>query len=276
MTVSADHVQALEIELLLEGIYRCWGYDYRDYARPSLRRRIQQIMEAEKVPTISALQDRILHDSACMERFVQTLSVSVTAMFRDPDFYQAFRHTAIPHLRTWPFIRIWIAGCSTGEEVYSTAIVLMEEKILDRCLIYATDISGAVLDKAKAGIYPLAAMQEYTANYQQGGGNGDFSSYYRADHQNAIFRQSLRDKIVFSQHNLATDASFNEFNMILCRNVMIYFDKPLQERVHALFRDSLCDFGLLALGKKESLNFSTYADCYEEMVRGMRLYKRKK
>jgi len=200
----------------------------------------------------------------------------VTAMFRDPKFFVAFRRHAIPVLRTYPFLRIWHAGCSTGEEAYSMAIVLEEEGLLDRARIYATDINEVALQRARAGLLPLARMQEYTHNYLRAGGSRSFCEYYTADERGALLRPSLGERIVFAQHNLATDASFSEFNVVLCRNVLIYFNRALQQRVHALFYDSLVMLGLLALGSKESLKFTPYDGCYELVCRPGKIYRKVK
>ena len=221
-------LERIEIELLLEGVYRHYGFDFRSYAYASIRRRLWKRIEAEQLSSISELQALVLHDTSAMERLLLDLSVSVTAMFRDPGFYQVFRHEVVPLLRTYPFIRVWHAGCSTGEEVYSTAIVLEEEGLLDRTRVYATDINEVVLQRAKAGIFPLDRMQEYTDNYMRAGGKKSFSEYYTAKYGGALFDQSLTKNVVFSQHNLVTDRSFSEFNVVLCRNVLIYFDKTLQ------------------------------------------------
>ncbi|MBW4470459.1 MAG: protein-glutamate O-methyltransferase CheR [Stenomitos rutilans HA7619-LM2] len=269
-----SNLEDIEVQLLLEGVYRYYGFDFRDYAPSSLRRRIRKILSAEALPTISTLQDRLLHDSACLERFLLGLTVNVTSMFRDPSFFVAFREKVVPLLRTYPFIRIWHAGCSTGQEVYSMAILLQEEGLYHRCRLYATDTNELVLQKAKQGIYPIELMQEYTQLYLKAGGLRSFSEYYTAGYGNAIFRSSLKENIVFSQHNLATDSSFNEFNVILCRNVLIYFNRTLQQRVHQLFYDSLCSFGVLGLGRRESLKLSPYEPHYEEIVKGERLYRR--
>jgi chemotaxis protein methyltransferase CheR len=241
---------------------------------PSMRRRIWKRIYAEGLSTVSGLIEKVLHDSTCMERLLLDLSINTTAMFRDPTFYLAFRQKVVPMLRTYPFTRIWHAGCSTGEEVYSMAILLQEEGLYDRCRIYATDINEAVLQKAKAGIYPISSMQENTANYIAGGGTGTFSQYYTARYDHAIFRPALRENVVFAQHNLVTDASFNHFNAILCRNVLIYFNNVLQERVQKLFLDSLEMFGILGLGKKESVRFTGVVDNYEEVDREERIYRR--
>lgn len=269
------HLEDIEIQLLLEGIYRYYGYDFRNYALSSLKRRIRNFLSAEGFSSISALQEHVLHDRVCLERFLVGLTVNVTAMFRDPSFFLTFRTQVVPLLRTYPFIRIWHAGCSTGEEVYSMAILLQEEGLYHRCRIYATDANEAVLQKAKSGIFTLKQMQTYTQLYLKAGGERAFSEYYTAAYDNAIFRSSLRENIVFSQHNLATDGSFNEFHVICCRNVLIYFDRVLQKRVHDLFYNSLCTFGVLGLGRQESIRFTPHADHYEELSAKEKLYRRR-
>ena len=231
-------------------------------------------METEGLSSVSALQDLVLHDATALERLLLDLSVSVTSMFRDPGFYQVFRNEVVPLLRTYPFIRLWHAGCSTGEEVYSTAIVLEEEGLLDRARIYATDINDNVLQRARAGIFPLERMQEYTENYIRAGGKRSFSVYYTAKYDGALFSPALTRNTVFAQHNLVTDRSFSEFNVIFCRNVLIYFDRDLQNRLHSLFYESLVTFGLLALGSKESLRFSQYEDCYERLDAREKIYRK--
>jgi len=273
--VSYDpDLERVEIALLLEGVFRHYGFDFRSYAYASIRRRLWKRVEAEGLRSISELQALVLHDSTAMDRLLLDLSISVTAMFRDPDFYRVFRQDVVPLLRTYPFIRIWHAGCSTGEEVYSAAIVLEEEGLLDRARIYATDINGNVLKQAKAGIFSLTRMQEYTENYIRAGGTRSFSEYYTAMYDGALFSPSLTRNTVFSQHNLVTDRSFSEFHMVFCRNVLIYFDRALQDRVHSLFYDSLVMFGVLALGSKESLRFSQYEDCYEMLHVKERIYRK--
>jgi chemotaxis protein methyltransferase CheR len=239
-----------------------------------MRRRIANIMKREEVSTISALQDRVLHDRAAWDRFLNGISVNVSAMFRDPGFFLGFRQHAIPILRTYPFIRIWQAGCSLGEEVYSLAILLEEEGLYDRALIYATDINEVSLRQAREAIYPAELMQKYTQNYLHAGGQRSFSEYYTARYDFAILRPTLQRNIVFSQHNLVSDAPFNEFNVILCRNVMIYFNRGLQERTHNLFHDSLAKFGILGLGSRESLRFMPHEHLYEPLVPGEKLYRR--
>src|SRR5688500_9238312 len=267
-------LEMIEIQLLTEGIYRHYGFDFRDYSVPSLRRRIWKRIYAEGLSTVSGLLEKVLHDPSCMERLLLDLSINTTAMFRDPSFYLAFRQKVVPTLRTYPFVRIWHAGCSTGEEVYSMAILLQEEGIYDRCRVYATDINEAVLQKAKAGIFPISTMQENTSNYIAGGGTGTFSDYYTARYDYAIFRPSLRENVVFAQHNLVTDASFNHFNVIFCRNVLIYFNTVLQDRVQELFLQSMEMFGVLGLGRKESIKFTTVVDSYETLDSDEKLYRR--
>jgi chemotaxis protein methyltransferase CheR len=274
LLTEKSELEEIELELLLQGLYRVYGFDFRDYSRPSIRRRLLELMHAEKLETISAFQDRLLHDSACVGRLLLGLSVHATAMFRDPTFYQTFRGKVVPLLKTYPTVQIWVAGCSTGEEVYSLAILLREEGIYEKCRIYATDISQAVLRKAKDGIFPLARMRDYTNNYHLAGGIHEFSDYYTARYDRVIFSPSLNNNIVFSEHNLATDGSFNEFQVILCRNVMIYFNKNLQERVHNLLYNSLSMFGIFGLGNKESLRFTPRAGSYEHLNDHDKLYRK--
>ena len=269
-----DDVDEIELALLLEGVYRRYGFDFREYAPASLRRRVWRRVHAEGLSTVSALQDKLLHDPACMERLLLDLSINVTAMFRDPTFYIRFREKVVPLLRTYPFTRIWVAGCSTGEEVYSLAILLHEAELYDRTRIYATDINESVLDRARSGVFPLDKMREYTENYIKAGGQRAFSEYYLAKYDDAQFQRSLVDNVVFAQHNLVSDRSFNEFNVIVCRNVMIYFDRALQDKVHRLFYESLMTFGVLALGAKESIRFSPFEERYEELDANERLFKK--
>jgi chemotaxis protein methyltransferase CheR len=273
LAYDAD-LERLEVELLLEGVYRHYGFDFRSYAYASIRRRLWKRVEGEGLTSISELQARILHDPDAMERLLLDLSVNVTAMFRDPTFYKEFRERVVPLLRTYPFIRIWHAGCSTGEEVFSMAILLEEEGLYDRARLYATDINDVVLQRARQGIFPLDRMQEYTENYLRAGGTRSFSEYYTAKYDGALFTPALTRNIVFSQHNLVTDRSFSEFHVIFCRNVLIYFDRTLQNRVHSLFYDSLVMFGVLALGSKESLKFSKYEPCYEKLSVSEKLYRK--
>jgi chemotaxis protein methyltransferase CheR len=267
-------LERLEVELLLEAVYRHYGFDFRTYAYASLRRRVWKRIQAERLDTVSDLQAAVLHDPAALERLLDDLSVNVTAMFRDPNFFLAFREKVVPMLRTYPFFRIWHAGCSTGEEVYSMAILLEEEGLYDRARVYATDMNERVLRQARAGIFPLDRMQEYTDNYIKAGGRRSFSEYYTAGYDGALFHPALLRNVVFAQHNLVTDRSFSEFNAILCRNVLIYFDKSLQTRVHRLFYDSLATFGVLALGGKETLRFSAFEDCFDAVAPAEKVYRK--
>lgn len=274
---SDDHEarERLEIELLLEAIQRAYGYDFRGYALASLRRRLWHRVYGESLATISGLQERILHDPSCMDRLLRDLSINVTEMFRDPGFHRALRERVFPILRTHPFIRVWNAGCSTGEEIYSLAIALHEEGLLERTRIYATDINDAALKRARSGVFPLERMQRYTENYLRAGGTEAFSTYYAADGDSARFDPSLGAGIVVAQHNLVTDGSFNEFHLIVCRNVMIYFGSALQEEVLQLFGDSMTRHGILALGRKESIRRSRHAADYESLDEAEKIFRRR-
>jgi chemotaxis protein methyltransferase CheR len=267
-------LEQVETELLLEAIYRHYGFDFRAYAYASITRRIWKRARAEGLSTISALQERVLHDRQVMERLLLDLSVTVSAMFRDPSFFLALRERVIPLLESLPFVRVWHAGCSTGEEVYSMAILLEEEGLYDRCRLYATDINEVALQQARAGIFPLGRMKEYTSNYLQAGGSRSFSEYYTARYDGALFDPALSRNMVFAQHNLVVDGSFNEFDLILCRNVLIYFGRELQERVHGLFHGCLPRLGLLALGTKESIHTSRFEECYEVLDPRDKIYRR--
>lgn len=270
-----DTLEDLEASLLLEAIHAYYGFDFRQYSPASLRRRLHKRMADEGLSSLSLLQDRVLRDEAAMERLLLDLSINVTAMFRDPGFYAAFREHVVPLLRTYPYFRIWHAGCSTGEEVYSMAILLHEEGLLDRARIYATDMNEAVLERARSGIFPVDQMKDHTTNYVRAGGTAAFSDYYLARYDGALFHRWLRENIVFARHNLATDGPFNEFHVVVCRNVMIYFDGDLQNRVHDLFHDSLARRGVLALGSKENIRFTSAEDRYDELDRTWKLYRRR-
>lgn len=270
----AIQIEEIEVSLLVEAIYQRWGYDFREYAPASLKRRIRRIVELEKLSSISVLQERVLRDSECMQRFLDQLVVSVTSMFRDPGFYLAFRTVVVPLLKDRPSLRIWHAGCASGQEVYSMAILLHEEGLLDRTRIYATDVDQAALDRAKEGIYRLDLMKEYTENYQAAGGKAAFSEYYHAGHGHVVLRKDLSKNIVWAQHNLATDASFNEFHLIACRNVLIYFNAKLQNRVHSLLYESLVEGGVLVLGRQESLRLTPLESNYLVLDRREKIYQR--
>ena len=284
MAVQIDHqpespegrldTETLELQLLLEGVYRQYGFDFREYAPASLKRRVWRRVHAEHAGSIIGLLEQVLHDSEVMERLLLDLSINVTSMFRDPSFYAAFRAQVVPMLRTYPFTRIWVAGCSTGEEVYSLSILLDEEDLYDRTRIYATDINEAVLERARQGVFPLEKMKEYTENYIRAGGKRSFSEYYLAKYEGALFERRFTENIVWAPHNLVQDRSFNTFNVILCRNVMIYFDRALQGRVHQLFYDSLERLGVLALGHKESIRFTGIESSYEVLNASEKLYRK--
>jgi len=267
-------IAEIELDLLLESIRRVRDFDFRGYSRTSLRRRLVQRMGAEGVQTLSGLMERALHDPACMDRVVRAMSVNVTAMFRNPAFYRAFRTRVVPRLQTYPYIRLWVAGCATGEEAYSLAIVLCEEGLYERARIYATDINHFALEQAQAGVIPIDRMRDYTENYISSGGRHSFVEYYAANSSTARMRRFVLRNIVFAQHNLATDGSFNEFNAVVCRNVLIYFERDLRSRVHGLVRDSLSRFGVLALGERESLRFTPVEHSYEEIDHPARLYRK--
>lgn len=271
---GTDEVERVEIDLLVEGMFRHYGLDFRNYSPASLTRRIRNAVRQEGLTTVSGLQEKILHDPGAMERLLLALTVNATALFRDPHFYAAFREKVVPFLRTYPFIRFWHAGCSTGEEVYSMAILLEEEGLYEKCRLYATDLNEVVLQKAKESIFSLALMKEYTSNYQKSGGQRSFSEYYTAAYDHALMAPSLKRNIVFAQHNLATDGPFNEFNVILCRNVMIYFNRTLQARVHNLLFDSLIRFGVLCLGDKESTQLTPHEHDYEALDSDRKIYRR--
>lgn len=258
----------------MEAVYRRYGYDFRAYSPSSLRRRIRERVRAEGAKTVSGLKEKVLHDSSCMERLLAALSINVSAMFRDPALYRGFRERVVPLLRTYPFIRIWHAGCSTGEEVYSMAILLQEEGLYERTRLYATDMNETVLRVAREGIYPLASMKQYTSNYIEAGGKAAFSDYYTASYGNAMLRQGLKKNIVLAHHNLVTDGVFNEFHVIVCRNVLIYFNSQLQTRVHGLFMQSLVRRGFLCLGSKESMRYSGFESAYAEYDLPNKIYRR--
>lgn len=268
-------LEDIETAALLDVIHRRYGFDFRGYAPASLRRRVRRRLREERLGTISALQERVLHEPEALRRLVSDLSISVTSMFRDPKFFLAFRERVCPLLATYPFTRIWNAGSSSGEETYSLAIVLVEEGLYDRCRIYATDLNDAVLDRARSGVFPLEKMQEYTQNYIAAGGKRAFSEYYVADSDGARFDEALAKNVVFAQHNLASDRSFNEFHAIVCRNVLIYFDRELQDRVYRLFDASLVRLGVLAIGERETIRFSSISDRYDDLDRTEKLYRKR-
>lgn len=262
--MELDIVKNDEMEMLLNDIFHLYGYDFTQYSKASLKRRLNRICMLDKFASFAELRYRLIHDGSYMARFIEEITVNVTEMFRDPHFYGTLRHHILPILRTYPFIRIWVAGCSTGEEAYSLAILLKEANLFDKTLIYATDINPNVLEKASKGIFSLNHMKQYSRNYILSGGEQDFSSYYVSMYDVAKFHSDLSSKMIFSTHNLVSDSSFNEFQLILCRNVLIYFDKDLQNKVFKLFNDSLQPLGFLALGSKETLRFSDVEYQYKQ------------
>jgi chemotaxis protein methyltransferase CheR len=265
----------IELPLLLEAIHLKYNYDFRRYAISSLKRRLQQALEHFGCSSLSALQERVLREPEIMRGLLAHLTVQVTDMFRDPSFYRALREKVVPYLRTYPSLKVWIPGCATGEEVYSLAILLREEGLLDRTLIYATDINPEALRQAEAGIYALDRIADFSKAYAEAGGQASLSDYYTAGYNAAVFDKSLRQGVLFSDHSLATDSVFAEVQLITCRNVLIYFDRVLQDRAVALFRDSLCRKGFLGLGSQETLSFSTHAAEFSEFVREERIYQRR-
>jgi chemotaxis protein methyltransferase CheR len=267
-------VEDIEIHLLLEGIRLCYGYDFREYAQGPVRRGIQAAMARERAVTVSAYQDRVLHDAACMQRFLNTVGVNVTSLFRDPELMRAVREEVFPYLRTYPSPRLWIAGCSTGEEVYSFAVLLAVEGMLDRTKIYATDLNEDMLAVARLGAYPLDKVRRCEEAYRASGGAGSLADHYAVFGRSARFDRSLQSHVTWARHNLVTDGSFNDFHLIVCANVLIYFRESLQERAHRLMYDSLVRGGYLAIGRRESLLSCPDRDHYELVRDGVNLYRK--
>jgi chemotaxis protein methyltransferase CheR len=265
----------IELRLLMEAIYLKYSYDFRDYTGASQKRRVLYALGQLGLPTISALQERVLRDREVFSRLLQFLTIPVSEMFRDPAYFLALRRLVVPMLHTYPSVKIWVAGCSTGEEVFSLAILLREEGLLARSRIYATDINPASLEKARQGIFPLEAVRNYTANYQRAGGVRAFSDYYTAAYDAARFDPSLCADVIFADHSLATDSVFAETQLVSCRNVLIYFNRQLQDRALGLFHESLCHRGFLGLGAKESIDFSGYADHFEVLSRAERVFRKR-
>lgn len=271
MTPEISNVLLDDLLLLL---HRRYGYDFSHYSKASLLRRTEKFMSLNAMPLVEELGDRLCEDPDLFQDFLETLTVNVTEMFRDPEFYKMVRNKVLPTLASYPQIKIWHAGCSTGEEVYSMCILLYEAGLLDRTHFYATDINRTNLEKAMTGVMPLHLMKTYTANYLQTGGEADFSDYYTAMYDHVIFKKEIRSRVAFLQHNLVTDQSFNEFQLIICRNVMIYFDKFLQNQALSLFHQSLCPLGFLALGLKESLRFSSIRNHFSVVDAGTKIFRR--
>ena len=264
----------IELPLFMEAVFRKYHYDFRDYAAASLKRRLRNALSRFGCASLSQLQHRLLHEPAIFPQMLDYLTVQLSEMFRDPEYYRALRTQVLPLLRTYPSLKIWVAGCSTGEEVYSLAILLQEEGLLKRSLIYGTDINAHALRKAEAGVYDIDRIALFSQNYQRTGGRTSLSAYYTAAYGSAVFDAGLKKHMVFSDHSLATDSVFAEMQFVSCRNVLIYFNRALQDRAIGLFRDALCLRGFLGIGSKESLRFSSYGDAFEPIDRENRIYRK--
>ncbi len=275
LDVLINDNEDIEVILLIEAIWHKYGYDFKGYSKAHIKRRIKRRMVLSGCNSILDMAKRVLDEREFFESLLSDFSINVTEMFRDPEFYKVFRREVVPILRTYPFLKIWHAGCATGEEVYSMAILLKEENLYDRSQIYATDFNTHVLEKAKEGIYSIEHIREYTQNYQRAGGAASFADYYIANYQSVIFDSSLKKKIIFADHNLVTDGVFGEMQVILCRNVLIYFERDLQGRVIKLFDNSLCSGGFICLGTKETIKYTDSSDKFEEFSDTQRIYRKK-
>ncbi|MDR7333805.1 protein-glutamate O-methyltransferase CheR [Roseateles asaccharophilus] len=265
----------LEVRLLMEAIYTRYNHDFREYSGASQKRRVLHAMHTLGCDSVSALQGLVLRDAQAFAQLLEMLTIPFTEMFREPDFFLALRQQVVPVLHTYPSLKVWVAGCASGEEVYSLAILLHEEGLLERSIIYATDINPAALDRARQGIFPLSELQQYTRNYQAAGGTAGFSQYYTAAYDAARFDRELVKRVTFADHSLATDHVFSETHLICCRNVLIYFNRKLQDRAIGLFAQSLCHRGFLGIGSKESLDFSIHADVFEPVALRQRLFRKR-
>lgn len=270
-----DRTEDIEIRLLLEAIHQQYHYDFRDYSMASIKRRLRQAKEYFRCSSFSMLQDRVLHEPEVLPKLLGYLTVQVSEMFRDPSYYRALREQVVPHLQTYPSLKVWVAGCSAGEELYSLAILFREEGLEKRTMFYATDINPEALRKAEAGVYELDRIPLFTENHRRSGAPCSLSEYYTAAYGGAVFDKSLRARTVFSDHSLVSDAVFAEVHLISCRNVLIYFDPELQNRAVGLFKDSLIRKGFLGLGAKESLRFSRHADAFADFIREERIYQKR-
>jgi chemotaxis protein methyltransferase CheR len=266
--------EEVEVDMLLHGIRARYGYDFAHYSRASLKRRLERALAQTRLTHFSELLDRLFHDEQCFDEFLKIMSISVTEMFRDPDFYQAIRKHVVPLLKTYPFIKIWHPGCATGEEAYSMALLLHEEGFLDRTRIYATDFNKHSLDTAMKGVYTARQMADYATNYRSAGGTGHFTDYYSDGYELAKLKDFLKERITFSYHNLVTDGVFGEMNMVCCRNVLIYFDKTLQDQVLRKFAESLRHGGFLCLGNRESINFTAVKPLFAAVDKMQRIYQK--
>ncbi len=273
MKTAPDNID-IELRMLVEAVYLKYNYDFRDYTGASQKRRVLVALREMDCATVSELQAKVLHQPEAFSQLLQYLTIPVSEMFRDPEYFAAIRSQVVPHLRTYPSLKIWVAGCSTGEEVYSLAILLHEEGLLERTMLYATDINPVSLDAARRGVFPLDRMRLFTENYQKSGGKRAFSDYYTAAYGGALFERMLVENVTFADHSLATDSVFSETHFVSCRNVMIYFNRRLQNRVLGLFHESLCHRGFLGLGSKESIDFSSYANRFEPLARRERLFRK--
>lgn len=273
-TNSTDYIEKIEMDLLLEAVNRYYGYDFSNYSKAHIKRRLKVFQTKQRYASISELQHHVLHNSTIFEEFLNNFSINVTEMFRDPSFYLDFRNKVVPVLKTYPYIKIWIAGCATGEEVYSFAIMLKEEGLLERSTIYATDFNKEAIQKAKKAIYNIDTIKAYTSNYQKAGGTCSFSDYYMANYDSVIIDKSLKVNIVYAEHNLVTDGVFTEANLIVCRNVLIYFNRELQDKVLKLFNESLVTGGFLALGTKETIQFSSLNNKYSTISKNNKIFKK--
>lgn len=271
-----NRIEDIELGLLLEAIFQRYHYDFRGYARASIKRRLKQAKERFGCESFSQLQDKLLHDAEVMHALLSFLTVQVSELFRDPSYFRAIREKVVPHLRTYPSLKVWIAGCSSGEELYSLVILFREEGLEERTLFYATDINPDALARAQAGVYSLEQVQLFTKNHQLSGGKSSLSDYYTADYGAVSLDKSLRKRVVFSDHSLVTDAAFGEMQFVSCRNVLIYFERPLQDRAIGLFADSLSRKGFLGIGAKESIRFSSHSEQFDDFVREERIYQKRR
>ena len=271
---SPSRMADIELQLLVDAIYLKYHYDFRGYAVSSLKRRLATAMDRFRCKTLSQLQDKVLHEPTTFPVLLDYLTVQVSELFRDPSYFLSLRLKIVPLLRTYPSLKVWVAGCSTGEEAYSLAILLREEGLLERTLIYATDINGSALKQAESGIYALDRIASFSENHRRAGARTSLSDYYTAAYDRAVFDRRFRKHIVFSDHSLATDSVFAEVQLVSCRNVLIYFNRKLQDRAVGLFHEALCRKGILGIGAKESLRFSDHAEAFTELIRDDRIYQR--
>ncbi|MBT4331958.1 MAG: protein-glutamate O-methyltransferase CheR [Candidatus Cloacimonetes bacterium] len=273
--MNKNEIEKIEIDILLETLNKMHGYNFSGYAKASLKRRIRKTAKEFNLESISEMIPKVIHDNNFLNKLLFNFSITVSEMFRDPPFFKSLRETVIPFLKTYPYIKIWHAGCATGEEVYSMAILLQEEGLYDKCTIFATDFNNSALAQAKEGIYDIKQIKEFTENYQMSGGKSSFSDYYITNNNYAKMNKSLRDKVTFANHNLVTDGVFSEMHLILCRNVLIYFGSDLQNRVLNVFTESLVNKGFLAIGSKESIEYSSVNDKYKAINKKLRIFRKK-